>query len=259
MNVDTDFLKLYRQLGLHPGCGLQAFKQAYRRRVRELHPDRMSGGRANSETLKELNRDYAAALAFHRRHGRLPGTAPESRPGFSPRFSSPPPSSGRSVQTRRRPPPAFPYDPPKRWLLLVFSLVAIIPLCTLLPNHGIDAARTPPDASAAGGDPAEIVPTFVELGMDAAGVAALLGAPVINADNEQHWFYGPSWIRFECGKVVEWHSSVLRPLPVADSRTAARAPDHKPARRTKRCTAKPRRASRVHAADAMSVPHFGVA
>ena len=260
MTGDTDFLKLYRQLGVHPGCSLQTFKQAYRRRVRELHPDRIPTVRDSSERLKELNLDYAAALAFHRRHDRLPGTAPDSRA----RFSRPPPAPertlpARTLPTRRHPSPALPYEPPNRWLLLVFSLVAIIPLCTLLPSHGIDATGTPDDASTDSGAPTEIAPVVVELGMDAASVAALLGAPEINADNEEHWFYGPSWIRFECGEVVEWHSSVLRPLPVADPGTASHARAHKPARRPKRCTARPRRTSRVHPADRIFAPGFGLA
>ena len=255
MNGDTDFLKLYRQLGMPPGCSLQAFKQAYRRRVRELHPDRIPTGRDNSERLKQLNLDYAAALAFQRRHGRLPGTVPDSRA----HFSQPPPSPARTVPTRRHPPPTLPYEPPNRWLLLVFSLVAIIPLCSLLPGNGVDTTRTPDDAATASGDPTEIVPALVELGMDAASVSALLGVPEIHADNEEHWFYGPSWIRFECGEVVEWHSSVLRPLPIADSRTAVPTQAHKPARRTKRCTAKPRRASGARAADGSFEPLFGIA
>lgn len=255
MNVDTDFLKLYRELGMEPGCTLQAFKQAYRRRVRELHPDRVYGGRDNSESLKELNLHYAAALAFHRRHGRLPGTTPESPSRFPPAS----PRSERTFETRRRPPPSIPYQPPNRWLLLVFSLVAIIPLWALLPNPDTDSPDTPPDASAALDDPAAIVPTSVGLGMDAASVTALLGAPVIDADNEDHWIYGPSWIRFECGEVVDWHSSVLRPLPVADLRSAASTRDKKPARRARRCTTKPRRASRVHPADGIFARRSGIA
>ncbi|WP_222564850.1 J domain-containing protein [Novilysobacter antarcticus] len=255
MNCDTDFLQLYRQLRIQPGCSLPAFKQAYRRRVRELHPDRMSGAQDSSERLKELNLDYAAALAFHRHYGRLPGAVPESRARFSP----PPPRSERTVQIRRRPRSSIPYDPPNRWLLLVFSLVAVIPLYTLLPSQGIDATRTAPEASVAFGNPAGIAPTFIELGMEPDSVSALLGPPVINADDAEHWFYGPSWIRFECGEVVEWHSSVLRPLPVADSRRASLTRDRPPERRARRCTAKPRRASSSRPADALVAPRSGVA
>ena len=41
MAVGTDFLLLYKELRIKPGCGLGEFRQAYRRRVGELHPDRV--------------------------------------------------------------------------------------------------------------------------------------------------------------------------------------------------------------------------
>jgi hypothetical protein len=37
-------------------------------------------------------------------------------------------------------------------------------------------------------------------------------------ENADRWEYGPSWVAFQCGKVVDWHSSPLRPL-------RARTPD----------------------------------
>src|SRR5690606_12926058 len=68
-----DFTRLYAQLRVAPGCGLAAFKQAYRRRVADLHPDRPAVRPRDPDVLKALNLGYAAALDFHRAHGRLPG------------------------------------------------------------------------------------------------------------------------------------------------------------------------------------------
>ena len=72
MADDTDFLTLYDELGLAPGVSdLDALKQAYRRRVAQLHPDR-GGDDSDPARLQRLNRLYGAALAFEQRYGRLP-------------------------------------------------------------------------------------------------------------------------------------------------------------------------------------------
>jgi hypothetical protein len=72
-----DFGQLYAQLGLQPDCSLEELKQAYRRRIAELHPDRKPS-QASSEgaeiPLSDLNSVYASALRFHKEHGRLPGS-----------------------------------------------------------------------------------------------------------------------------------------------------------------------------------------
>lgn len=80
MAGDTDFLVLYEELGLAPGISdLDAFKQAYRRRVAQLHPDRQVVGRADTDRLQRLTRLYGAALAFEQRYGRLPAAAAGTR------------------------------------------------------------------------------------------------------------------------------------------------------------------------------------
>ena len=72
MSEDTDFVSMYEELGLDAECGMDAFKQAYRRRVAALHPD-MQGDDSDLPRLQRLNRMYEATLDFHRLHGRLPG------------------------------------------------------------------------------------------------------------------------------------------------------------------------------------------
>lgn len=80
MAGDTDFLVLYEELGLTPGTSdLDVFKQAYRRRVAQLHPDRLAVGDTDTDRLQRLNRLYGAALAFEQRYGRLPAAAAGTR------------------------------------------------------------------------------------------------------------------------------------------------------------------------------------
>ena len=45
-------------------------------------------------------------------------------------------------------------------------------------------------------------------------VARLLGEPVGRDEYSERWIYGPSWVEFECNRVVDWYSSRLKPLPV---------------------------------------------
>ena len=68
MARDTDFLELYRNLGLNPDCGLIEFKQAYRRRLAVLHPDRQTASTRTSPA--ELQRLTLEKLADPRGFAR---------------------------------------------------------------------------------------------------------------------------------------------------------------------------------------------
>lgn len=221
MARETDFLDLYKILGLSAGCDLAEFKQAYRRRVSVLHPDRRGNGGRNdaiaAERLQQLTALYGAAMEFERQHGRLPGAKPVRQP--------------EDVAARAPAPRPLATPAPRRSRRLVVVLAALAAFVWLLWDSawlpwnepsGPLAAESQPDASA-NGTPAERMtatsPSMLELGMDTDAVRALQGDPVIGGAD--HWEYGPSWIRFENGKVVDWYSSPLNPL-----RTASAQPAH---------------------------------
>lgn len=213
MSSPTDFVSFYQQLGLGPDCSLAQLKNAYRRRVAELHPDRNPQRRGDADDaaqLQELTAAYHAALGFERRHGRLPGARP--------------PADAVAAAWRPRRPP----DPSRRTGLRRIALAALAagglawlawseiggdePVATQAPMHerfvlppSVEPSRTPPEQR-------------VELGMEAAAVRAIEGKPVM--ESTQRWDYGPSWIEFEHGRVSDWYSSRLRPLKVAGARPA---------------------------------------
>ncbi|MBX3727247.1 MAG: J domain-containing protein [Xanthomonadales bacterium] len=224
MADDTDFIGLYRELDIGADCDPEAFRLAYRRRVADLHPDR-TGDPAAAEALKSLNLRYAAALAFAREHGRLPGSVP-SASRSAPR-PAPASARGGGLPASRAQPPAA------GGLLRVLLLVAVVIGAIWMflpagdgegggaPGHFSGAAATLPVAARRpAGAP-------LALGQDGTTVRAGQGEPV--SRSSPRWLYGPSWIEFHCDRVVDWYSSPLRPLnSSADRPPTGPAADRRP-------------------------------
>ncbi|MGY0798307.1 J domain-containing protein [Lysobacter sp. A286] len=193
MGVDNDVNELYRELGVTPDCTIEQFRQAYRRRVGSLHPDRIrtDGGLTR---LQQLNGSYAWATEFHRLHGRLPGARIQIQ----------------GARTVYEPAPAVARDAPPmagnshraRYSVLV-ALVAV----TLLWLHGSGSLGP-----------------RVALGMDADDIRAIQGEPARITGSR--WEYGLSWIEFRCGKVVDWYSESGQPLRVHDNPVTGGKPLH---------------------------------
>lgn len=202
---ETAFFALYEELGLDARCSLEDFKQAYRRLASQLHPDRVGAG-ADMQRLQRLNALYDNALEFHQVHGRLPGTLPLPRPLAS-------------VTTGTiEPAPAEP-GRRHRWLLAGLCLLALLLYWLGLGmRHGDAPTLDPvgPGDSVAPGLLRPQVPNLA-LGMDAALARSILGNP--DEESTLRWDYGPSWVEFQCGKVIGWYSSPLRPLRVESDST----------------------------------------
>ena len=219
--MKPDFPLLYSQLGLNPDCSLDELKHAYRRRIAELHPDRQPQLPADDMALSDLNSIYAMALRFHKQHGRLPGgkspvterikTAARTRAPGSERAARANALAATSPETGTA---AAPQRSFTLWILLV---LAILILALFLDSYSSKTAAEPKSLPAENARPAAADPdAFVqlELGMRAADVVALQGRPV--GVRGEDWDYGPSWLRFDKrGRLVDWHSSPLRPLKTA--------------------------------------------
>lgn len=215
MAAGTDFLLLYKELRLRPGCGLDELRVAYRRRVAELHPDRVQHQLYEDAAtrLSNLNAMYTSAMEFHKQHGRLPGEAAVYRPDPAPRPQAPPQPSAE--------PPA----PPKRasWVLTLLLVLAALVIGWILGavehDGGDDQSSSAPAAptvafvvdTETGPAPAPKV-VRLRVGMESERVVEIEGQPVTTA--KDRWEYGPSWIAFHCGEVLDWYSSPLRPLKV---------------------------------------------
>ncbi|HUA80347.1 MAG TPA: J domain-containing protein [Dyella sp.] len=224
MGNEVDFLDLYRQLRVGPDCDLKEFKQAYRRCVSRLHPDRKPPGFKGytsphaAQRLQQLNVQYEAAMAFQRLHGRLPGALPASV-SAQPKITPPPrpPAPPKASPDSPRQPSVAPRRPNVKWLIPI-ALVAVgflfwgASAVAPSPDSTTDSATHDNDASPA---EAPAVP-MLTLGMSMDNVRAIEGSPVAIRDDV--WEYGPSWVRFDHGSVVDWYSSPLHSLKTTQAR-----------------------------------------
>jgi hypothetical protein len=130
----ANVLRLYEELGVRPEDGVQRLTERYRQRVRQLHPDTDTGqirqvGADSGDGLGWLTRSYREALAFERRHGRLPGAgAPASSQ------TAPLPARPREHTTGAALPRVHPVRHPVRrtqpgnawrWLVAIVTIVAL--------------------------------------------------------------------------------------------------------------------------------------
>jgi hypothetical protein len=232
MAAPTDFLRLYQELGLTPGATIEEIRHAYRRRVSELHPDRagMLAVRIEEATarLQHITQLYNAALQFHRQHGRTPGSSAPARQAFVGAWTS---GDGVAMsapdEAERRP------SRSRTYLYAIAVLAGALGVLAWLGPSGQVEGPAEPSASAvdagvtiqpvarqgkrtAGNDVPVKAPTQLDIGLSVEEVERIEEAPVTR--NEARWDYGPSWIAFEKGKVVDWYSSPLQPLRRATTR-----------------------------------------
>lgn len=207
---ETDFLELYRELGVSPGCCLLDFKRAYRRHVARLHPDRPGDGQPRvGDQLQQLTAQYSAAMEFQRRHGRLPGAQADIRVNTpEPALRSTLPPLGPTRESR--------HAPSKVTLLLAISVLAALFWCTDPLPFSPEINHTPYIAQSTADAPEKAVLPMLAVGMSPENVRAIEGEPMLIRDDR--WEYGPSWIRFENGEVVDWYSSPLRSLRTSTGR-----------------------------------------
>lgn len=205
--MTIDFSQLYAELGLDPDCSLEAFQRAYRQRLSERHPDRIHNAPTAPDALplSDLIALHSSAIAFHREHGRLPGGSAVTAALHVPHVRQAPADPIEADDDR---------STTTRWVLAMLLLAGSL-LVGVMHEH---AQPLPGTNTAVGAvlEESRLVPSHealdgpLELGMDTQTVRAIQGEPMrINGGT---WEYGPSWLRFEHGELVDWYSSPLHSL-----------------------------------------------
>ena len=216
--MNPDFSQLYRALALQPGCSLEQFQQAYRRHVASQHPDRprqdgagsASGAAGTLLALPDVITLYDQAISFHRLDGRLPGAdADMANASAEPAATVRVPAHGNAGLARRAPARTS----SRRFPLLV-TLALLVLTVAIWQSSSEPTTPQPasipssfPSASPAESEQPAVIAGTLMLGMDADTVSAIQGVPM--SIRGEQWEYGPSWLRFENGMLVDWYSSPL--------------------------------------------------
>ena len=95
--------------------------------------------------------------------------------------------------------------------ILFWGVSAVVPQ----PEETTDSAANDNDARLADVPAAPML----AVGMSPENVRAIEGDPV--AIRDDLWEYGPSWVRFDHGSLVDWYSSPLHALKTTRTRPSA--------------------------------------
>ena len=111
-----EILNCYQTLGLQPNSSIEEVKSAYRKLVKEWHPDRFYGHSVKTkeanERLKLINPAYKRLIAFY--NGKAPADQKFTRSKPSP---PPPPSPKEQFEEGRRHEKLGEYEIALQWFM----------------------------------------------------------------------------------------------------------------------------------------------
>lgn len=227
---EDEYENAYRVLGVGPGDSWDHVQSAYRRLVRDCHPDRhtaTSDGLIEAEeATKELNLAFSLLSAHYRQFGALP-PVPFSEPEDEATRSVHEPADRKNYHTTNEAyrPSSAGSAPESRGhgILIAAALILgglLIYVYEADPQRLVDGAGTQPPAernSRSGvtdetKEASQISAAQIRPGASALEVNAIQGAP--SAVEKNIWHYGQSKVYFENGRVTGWISHPENPLSV---------------------------------------------
>lgn len=226
--MSTNYRCCYETMELQPGATWRDVRRSFKHLVQCWHPDKYEqdaeAKQVAEERLREINKAYLAFSEYYSQHGKMPLTAGSSTADWQ--FQK---TSGMDFvnthevnkQARSRPRNIV----GTKWLLvslifgiLVFGVIWLRqtpgPVMELSKNkeNSLIVKKAPRrEVKVERGLPRDEKEP-IRIGSSAEEVLEIEGEPLMKM--ERRWDYGPSFIEFRRGKVINWHSSVLRPLNV---------------------------------------------
>mgnify|MGYP001579240134 FL=1 len=221
--MNNHYLQHYQVLEIQPGCSFEDLRYAYRRLVKEWHPDHFTGGRENSDPgyaeskIKDINKAFRSLSDYYKKNGCLP-ISPEEAADLN-KGSAFLWMDNRQSKDRR---------PAQGKKASTFSVSLRLMIVGAVLGIGYVAWKTHmqeqigPSNQAA---PANSVPTeqyqlgsrqsreteeHFTVGSTLGDVIAIQGAPTsIEGDV---WLYGQSKVYMEKGAVTKWENDSESPL-----------------------------------------------
>lgn len=228
-----DYSDCYSVLGITPDTEWKAVRARYRRLIGQWHPDRFSddttGRSVAEERSKEITLAYQALERYHRDYGALPPLRPveatpdpvarERPPVSQPGAGAAPPEAPVGAPARRR---------PHRLRRLALPFLALVLAAYVAQRYVDEPEATDPEVTEGTPEP-EAAPqrtapddqqgqVGIRVGLTLGEVYAIQGVPSATQDNT--WYYGKSWIRFDKGRVVSWEEHIDNPLRIDHHRVA---------------------------------------
>ncbi len=215
MNDTPSFTKHYDTLNLSLDSDLQSCKHAYKKSVKQWHPDKFnndsSAQRLAEEKLKEINIAYTNITTYYNNYGEMPifesplsSTATDNQEfDVSSLYDNLNSEKSKPSNNRRLSKKHFAI------FLFFFVLIAIYQILSI--NY--DDEKTAVSRNEINKIPnTTLSKNFFSNGSTFKDVLKIHGNPEFRIS--QTWYYGNSWILFKNGIVVDWYQDKKYPLKV---------------------------------------------
>ncbi len=212
MNDTLSFSQFYNVLNLSPSSDLQSCKRAYKKSVKQWHPDKftddLSTQRIAEEKLKEINIAYTSITNYYNIYGEMPILEKQRTTTNTNKQEFDVSSLYENLNSIKSNNKRF----SKKHFGIFLSFVILIALYQIIPTSN-DNEKTAITENEINKMPnAQITKNYFSKGSTFNDVIKIHGNPEFRIS--QTWYYGNSWVLFKNGLVIDWYQDKKYPLKV---------------------------------------------